>query len=92
MFDESFSSPKRYPICAIPARASWFLKPIPATDILTMLNKSRATEVFGTNFRVSCHKLNENGLVHMHRSLQTFRLSFTLTELGREKAIELSLD
>ena len=30
-----------------------FLKPIPATDILTMLNKSRATEVFGTNFRVS---------------------------------------
>lgn len=24
-----------------------FLKPIPATDILTMLNKSRVTEVFG---------------------------------------------
>lgn len=71
---------------------SGFLKPIPATDILTMLNKSRATEVFGTNFRVSCHKLNENGLVHIHRSLKTLRLSFTLTELGREKAIELSVD
>lgn len=68
-----------------------FLKPIPTTDILTMLNKSRVT-VFGTNFRVSCHKLNENGLVHMHRSLQTLRLSFTLTELGRVKAIELNAD
>ena len=62
------------------------VKPIAATDILKMLDQSRDTAVFGTNFRVSCHKLNENGLVHMHRNLKSLKLSFRLTDLGREKA------
>ncbi|GIU51528.1 hypothetical protein TUM4438_41460 [Shewanella sairae] len=67
------------------------VKPIAATDILMMVNQSRNTEVFGTNFRVSCHKLNEHGLVHMHRNLKSLTLSFRLTDAGREKASKLKM-
>ena len=62
------------------------VKPIAATDILSMLNQSRDIAVFGTNFRTSCHTLHKNGLLHMHRDLKTLKLSFRLTELGRERA------
>ena len=71
-------------------RLRGLVKPIHGTDIIKMLNQSRETAVFGANFRISCHKLNENGLVHMHRDLKSLKLSFSLTELGREKAVKLN--
>lgn len=62
-------------------------KPIAATAILMMINQSRPIAVFGANFRASCHKLHQNGLIHMHRDLKSLTLSFRLTEFGRERAM-----
>jgi len=56
-------------------------------SILNMINASRSSLIADTNFRVSCHTLNDNGMVEKYRCPTSFKLSWDLSQLGREKAI-----
>ncbi len=62
--------------------------PIPGMTLLKMINSSRSSEIFDTNFRASCHKLNENKMIGKYRS-SSLKLAWALTELGRQKAGEV---
>ena len=42
--------------------------PMPGMTIFSMINSSRSSEIFDTNFRASCHTLNENKLIDKYRS------------------------
>ena len=42
------------------------LRPIPSADLLAMINSSRDKALAASNFRVSCHTLADNGLIHSH--------------------------
>tara|TARA_B100000446_G_scaffold83930_1_gene79169 strand:- start:3726 stop:3968 length:243 start_codon:yes stop_codon:yes gene_type:complete len=55
--------------------------------VLNMINKSRTSDVFDTNFRASCHKLSENNMIEKYRS-HYLKLAWGLFELGRSKAGE----
>lgn len=63
--------------------------PVPSMNILNMINSSRSLEIFDTNFRASCHKLNEHNLIEKYRSQSSLKLAWSLSENGRNKAIEL---
>lgn len=65
------------------------LDPIPGVTVMKMVNSSRSCEVFDSNFRVSCHKLNEHGLIERYRSARSLRLAWGLSEVGRQKAKEV---
>lgn len=62
--------------------------PVPSVIVLNMLNKSRTADVFDSNFRASCHKLNEHKMIDKYRS-QSLKLAWGLSELGRNKAAEI---
>jgi len=42
--------------------------PVGGINLLLMINKSRTSELFDTNFRTSCHTLNDNNLSDKYRS------------------------
>lgn len=61
--------------------------PILGADMLRIINGQRGNPVAIQNFRVSCHKLHENGLVEQYRD-RTLKLFYRLTDQGRELAQE----
>ena len=63
--------------------------PVPGMNILEMVNKSRSSNVADTNFRTSCHTLNEHQMIVKFRSQSSLKLAWTLSAGGREKAKEL---
>ncbi len=60
-------------------------KPVAGMNLLNVINKSRSSELFDTNFRTSCHKLNDNNLLDKYRS-SSLKLAWALTEKGRALA------
>jgi len=60
-------------------------KPVPNMLILNMINRERGLAIEGSNFRASCHKLNENNMINRYRST-SLKLAWLLTDEGREKA------
>ena len=62
--------------------------PMPSMTILNMINSSRSSEIFDTNFRASCHILNDNNMIDKYRS-SSLKLAWALTATGREKASEI---
>ncbi len=60
-------------------------KPVTGMNLLDMINKSRSSELFDTNFRTSCHTLNNNSLLDKYRS-SSLKLAWVLTEKGRALA------
>ncbi len=67
-------------------------EPVSSMTVFRMINSSRASEIFDTNFRASCHKLNENNLIEKYRSPSNLKLSWGLSESGRLKASEVFKD
>ena len=65
------------------------VQPVPGVTVMKMVNGSRTSEIFDSNFRVSCHKLNEHQLIEKYRSPQSLKLAWGLSELGRQKANEI---
>ncbi|MBQ4839821.1 chromosome segregation protein ParM [Pseudoalteromonas luteoviolacea] len=63
-------------------------KPVPSVVVWNMINKSRTSDVFDTNFRASCHKLSEHKMIDKYRS-HSLKLAWSLSELGRNKAAEI---
>lgn len=55
--------------------------PIPAVDLLDIVNRGRSPEVFQSNFLTSCHTQVDNGYLHRYRN-RSMKLAFGLTELG----------
>lgn len=55
--------------------------PVPAVDLLDIVNRGRSTEVFQSNFLTSCHTQVKNGYLHQYRN-RSMKLAFSLTELG----------
>lgn len=66
-------------------------EPMPGMVIFNMINNSRPSEIFDTNFRSSCHTLNENMMIDKYRT-PSLTLAWALTELGRQKAGEIFKD
>ena len=64
-------------------------EPVPSMTVFSMINSSRTSKIFDTNFRASCHKLNEHSLIEKYRSPSNFKLSWGLSEIGRLKANEV---
>lgn len=62
--------------------------PVPGVKILEMINSARQSGIYSTNFRTSCHKLVENGLLTKYRNV-SLKLAFKLTDNGRERAGEV---
>lgn len=60
-------------------------KPVSSMAVLNMINKDRDKKVADTNFRASCHRLVEHGLLSRYRSSK-LRLAWCMTEQGCEKA------
>ena len=67
-------------------------EPIPSMTILNMINSSRVLDIFDTNFRASCHKLNEHGYIEKYRSSASLKLAWCLTDVGRNKASDIFKD
>ncbi|WP_283631236.1 chromosome segregation protein ParM [Shewanella baltica] len=65
-------------------------EPVPGIKILEMINSARQSGIYGTNFRISCHTLVENGLLKKYRDT-SLKLAFKLTEYGRKRAEEIYL-
>lgn len=59
------------------------LRPIPGTDLHAMINGSRDAPIAASNFRASCHTLEENGLLDLHRG-KDLSLQWQLTKRGAE--------
>lgn len=58
---------------------------IPAMAILKIINRVKPQAIHATNFRASCHKLVDHGMLQMSRS-ESLKLRFKLTEQSRPKA------
>lgn len=65
------------------------VSPVPGMKILEIINNGRNTDIYDTNFRTSCHKLNANGMIEKYRSSQSLNLAWRLSDEGRAKAIEI---
>lgn len=66
-----------------------FKDPIPSMKVLNMINGSRSSLIADTNFRASCHTLNDNGMIEKFRCPTSLMLSWSLSESGRNKASEI---
>lgn len=60
--------------------------PVPAMQLLNMLNRVRPQLIADTNFRRSCHTLVQHGHLSKYRDRQSLKLAFELTAKGREVA------
>ena len=60
-------------------------KPVGSMSLLTIINDSRNSAIADKNFRPSCHKLVDNGLLELHRG-KALKLHWKLTSTGRERA------
>lgn len=65
-------------------------EPIDNMKLLGIVNKSRSYQVADTNFRTSCHKLAEHGMLRAFRCNQSMALSWSLSDEGRAKAKEVT--
>ncbi|WP_198556671.1 chromosome segregation protein ParM [Paraglaciecola sp. MB-3u-78] len=59
--------------------------PVGSMALLNSINDSRNSFIADKNFRTSCHKMVEHGLVEMHRG-PALKLYWKLTNFGRTKA------
>lgn len=66
-----------------------YKEPVPSMNVLNMINASRTSLIADTNFRASCHTLNDNGMVEKFRCPTSLKLSWSLSETGRIKASEV---
>ncbi|MGL4448065.1 MAG: hypothetical protein ACRDCT_08170 [Shewanella sp.] len=64
-------------------------RPIMATDLLKIINDTRDTPVFGSNFRAGMHTLHQHGLVRQWRT-RSLALAYRLSDIGYTKAIEIT--
>ncbi len=64
-------------------------EPVPSMTLFSMINNSRSSLIADTNFRTSCHTLNDNQMIDKYRSPSTLKLSWGLSESGRIKASEV---
>lgn len=60
--------------------------PLPAMQLLEIINRGRLNLVADTNFRRSCHTLAQHGLLNKYRDRQSLKLAFGLTSTGNEIA------
>ncbi|NTZ48353.1 chromosome segregation protein ParM [Lelliottia aquatilis] len=60
--------------------------PLPAMQLLELINRGRLNQVADTNFRRSCHTLSQHGLLSKFRDRQSLKLAFGLTSTGSEIA------
>lgn len=63
--------------------------PLPLISLLRIVNSVRLQLLADTNFRRSCHTLNQHGLLEKYRDRQSLQLAFALSATGREKAREI---
>jgi hypothetical protein len=63
-------------------------RPIPSMDLYKLVNKAFNYEVADRNFRPSCHKLKESGLINLFRN-PSLKIAWQLTDAGREKAKQI---
>lgn len=63
--------------------------PLPAMQLLTILNQARLQPVADTNFRRSCHTLAGHGLLKRYRYQQSLNLGFDLTPKGLALAADI---
>lgn len=59
--------------------------PLPAMQLLKLLNSASSKDIYDSNLRTSLHTLHRNGLLQKYRNA-SLNLAFTLTETGRRKA------
>lgn len=60
-------------------------KPVLGMELLRLINKGNAVDLYDSNFRVSCHTLNSNELLHKYRT-SSLKLAWSLTDAGRKCA------
>ncbi|MDX7506148.1 chromosome segregation protein ParM [Citrobacter freundii] len=60
--------------------------PLPAMQLMEIINRGRFNQVADTNFRRSCHTLAQHGLLNKYRDRQSLKLAFGLTNTGNEIA------
>jgi DNA-binding MarR family transcriptional regulator len=65
-------------------------KPIPCTNLLSLLNQSRQKQVAASNFRTSCNTLVDNGLLHKYRNPKNLTQAYSLTDAGIELARKIA--
>ena len=66
-----------------------YKEPVDSMAVFSMINSSRTSEIFDTNFRASHNKLHEHNLIEKYRSPSSLKLSWGLSETGRVKASEV---
>ena len=67
-------------------------EPVEGSVLLKMINGSRSADVFCSNFRASCHKLNEHELIEKYRSQRTLKLAWCLSDAGRHQANKIYIN
>lgn len=60
--------------------------PVLSMKLLEIINASRSPQLYGTNFRASCHKLFEHQFLDKYRCPDSLNLSWSLTHSGRAEA------
>lgn len=60
--------------------------PVPAMQLLAMINLVRVKPIADTNFRTSCHTLVKHGLLQKFRNPDSLQLAFSLSQNGLNKA------
>ena len=65
--------------------------PLPAMQLLNLLNAAASKDVYATNLRTSLHTLHRYGLVQKYRNA-SLNLAFALTDTGRRKAEAIRYD
>lgn len=66
--------------------------PIPSVVLFQAVEQNRKKTTFASNFRKSCHLLEENGFIHLHRNPKSLKMAYTLTPLGLITAGELEAE
>jgi hypothetical protein len=65
------------------------LAPLPLVTLLRIVNSARQQLLADTNFRRSCHTLNQHSLLDKYRDRQSLQVAFSLSTTGREKARDI---
>ena len=59
--------------------------PVNSMALLNSINDSRSRAIADKNFRASCHKMVEHGVIELHRG-EALKLRWKLTDFGRIRA------